>query len=110
MVGGRSIHSMSRHSTLTVLYQQIQDVWNNVSRDGIRHVYQSMHLTVQVYVNAQGGYTEEDICMCDCAYNAVLRPILGIQWISHTPGICLKLVLKKANSSKRIFIAKGYAV
>lgn len=60
MVGGRSIHSISPHSTLTLLYQQIQDLWNNVSQDGIRHLYKSMHLTVQVYVNAQGGDTETE--------------------------------------------------
>ena len=45
------------------LRQQVQDSWDNLSQDDIRHLYDSLHATVHSCVAARGGY---NMYSCDC--------------------------------------------
>lgn len=44
-------------TTLTELREQVEQAWNNVSQDSIRHLYDRLDARVSACIAARGGYT-----------------------------------------------------
>ena len=50
-------------TTIAELRQRVQDAWDNLSQDDIRHLYEYLHARLHAFVATRGGYTAY---LCDC--------------------------------------------
>ena len=42
---------------MTQLRQHVQDAWENLTQDDIRHLYDRLHVRIDAYVAGRGGNT-----------------------------------------------------
>ena len=71
-------------TTIAELRQRMQDAWDNLSQDDIRHLYGRFHARIHACVSSRGKYTT--YC-CDCLATAYCDMCVsfGVNFLSNTP-------------------------
>lgn len=80
MMGQPLTRSISPPTILSLLIQQEQEAWNNVSHDDSRHLYDRVHTRVQTYVAVQERSEVVDV------FIFVICNLVHLT-IYYTPGI-----------------------
>ena len=50
-------------TTIDEMKQRVQDAWDNLSQDDIRHLYDRLYARIHIGIAAREGYT---VYWCDC--------------------------------------------
>ena len=80
-------HTLSPEPATTIaeLRQRVQDAWDNLLQDDIRHLYDHLHAKIHACVAARGGYI---VYWCDCLDTLYCNMCFSFSLnLSYTPTI-----------------------
>ena len=74
--------TLSPEPVTTTAEQWVQDAWDHLSQDDIRHLYDCLHLRIQACIAAKG---RNILYWCDCLGNPYCE--FGLNLLSYTPTL-----------------------